>query len=394
MLAGGLGTRLGELTSDCPKPMLDIDGRPFLETIVENLKYFGITEIILSIGYLSKVIIGHFGDGSKFGVNISYVIEDTPAGTGGVLDIARDRLDDVFLMMNGDTLFDVNFHKLYQLLISSDATGVIAMRQLDEVSRYGAIQYDGNQILNLSEKGKSGPGCISGGIYIFRNKVLDYVKKAPLSLETDVLPSLIDDNTLLGMPFNGFFIDIGIPESLKSAQSEIPNWKKKAMVFLDRDGVINIDHGYVADPERFDWVDGATDAISLLNASGYRVVVVTNQAGIARGFYTEEQFLNFANWIDEQLALEGGNIDAWYYCPYHTEAALDEYKKDSHCRKPNPGMLEKAIKEFEPDLKKSFLIGDKSSDIEAANRVGVHGYLFDQHANLHEFVADILANCN
>lgn len=391
VLAGGFGTRLGEITTACPKPMLVVGGRPFLEILIRNLQCFGINKILLSVGYLSEVISDYFGDGSDYGVDISYVVEDTPAGTAGVLYLARDRLDDVFLVLNGDTLFDVNFHWLYQLLDRTQASAAIALREVDDVSRYGAVRMDGNYVSGMSEKEQKGAGLISGGVYIFHRQVLDYVSGSPLSLENDVLPNLISNRKLIGSSCNGFFIDIGVPESLESAQKLVPQWWRKPIAFLDRDGVINIDHGYVSDPDRFTWVDGAIDAIRLLNDSGYRVVIVTNQAGIARGYYTEEQFLSFADWIDDQLAIAGAHVDAWYYCPYHQDADLVQYRRDSKCRKPKPGMLLDAIADFGPDLDRSFLIGDKESDIEAAENAGVSGYLFDERMNLKEFVNGILS---
>ena len=141
-------------------------------------------------------------------------------------------------------------------------------------------------------------------------------------------------------------------------------------VFLDRDGTIIEDIGYINDCSKIIFLPGVTESIKLLNESGFKVIVVTNQAGVARGYFTEETANEINHCVWHMLADKGAFIDKIYYCPHHIEGTVDEYKKDCYCRKPNPGMIEKAAYEFDIDLSNSFLIGDKSSDIEAGLRVG------------------------
>lgn len=147
-------------------------------------------------------------------------------------------------------------------------------------------------------------------------------------------------------------------------------------LFLDRDGVININHGYVHTPEKFDFVDGIFDICRIARAKGYLIIVVTNQAGIGRGYYSEETFLDLTRWMQEQFAREGVEITKVYFCPHHPEHGVGKYKFDSPFRKPAPGMILAAAKEFSVDLSQSVLVGDSESDIQAGIAAGVGRNLF------------------
>ena len=153
--------------------------------------------------------------------------------------------------------------------------------------------------------------------------------------------------------------------------------KRKSAIFFDRDGVLNIDKGYVFRSSDFIWIEGAKEAIKLANDNGFKTFVVTNQSGIARGFYTLEDMQALHDWMQQELALIGARIDRFYYCPYHEVGDVEAYVIQNHPdRKPNPGMLVRAINDFQIDPEESLLIGDKSSDIEAAELVGVEPILF------------------
>jgi D-glycero-D-manno-heptose 1,7-bisphosphate phosphatase len=142
-------------------------------------------------------------------------------------------------------------------------------------------------------------------------------------------------------------------------------------VFLDRDGVINVDHGYVYQAEQFEFVDGVFEACRIFKAQGYKLIVVTNQSGIGRGYYSEAQFAQLTNWMKEQFAAQNCPIDAVYFCPHHPEKALPEYLQQCDCRKPMPGMLLQGISEFSLQASDCVMIGDKSSDIKAAKAAGI-----------------------
>lgn len=159
------------------------------------------------------------------------------------------------------------------------------------------------------------------------------------------------------------------------------------VVFLDRDGVINADIGYLWRREDFVWIPGAPAAIRLFNERGRPVVVVTNQSGVARGYYTEQDVESLHRWMNAELNRQGARIDAFYFCPHHPDGAIPEYTRVCDCRKPQPGMLLQAMEDWRADPAKSVLIGDKESDVAAAAAAGIRGYLFDGK-NLLEFVED------
>ena len=152
-------------------------------------------------------------------------------------------------------------------------------------------------------------------------------------------------------------------------------------LFLDRDGVINLEQGYVHTPEEFKFIDGIFDLVAAANNMGYLVVVVTNQAGIGRGFYSEADFHALTNWMKARFTERGGRIDAVYFSPYHPKYGVGKYRRESDCRKPSPGMLLQAKRELDIDLSKSIFIGDSLKDIQASNAAGVGTTLFLNNHN-------------
>ena len=161
-------------------------------------------------------------------------------------------------------------------------------------------------------------------------------------------------------------------------------------LFLDRDGVINVDHGHVGTLDRFEWVDGAREAVAFATQSGWRVFIVTNQSGVARGFYTEDDVRSLLIWIAEECTVYGGTIDDTRFCPYHPEAPLEAYRRASDWRKPQPGMLLDLIRTWDLTPGRCVMIGDQPTDMAAAERAGIPGYLFPG-GNLLDFVRPILA---
>jgi D-glycero-D-manno-heptose 1,7-bisphosphate phosphatase len=160
-------------------------------------------------------------------------------------------------------------------------------------------------------------------------------------------------------------------------------------LFLDRDGVVNVDHGYVGTRDRFEWVDGARDTVRYATESGWRVFIVTNQSGVARGLYTEDDVRHLLAWIADECRAAGGIIDDTRYCPYHPEAPLEAYRRDSDWRKPAPGMLLDLLRAWNLAADRCVMIGDQASDMAAAARAGIQGHLFPG-GNLLDFVRPIL----
>lgn len=384
VLVGGRGTRLGALTDEMPKPLLNVAGKPFLGYLLKSLLRQGFNDILLLAGYQGAIIEDFCRQNSSDKFTLRCVIEESLLGTGGALKNASEFLSEEFILMNGDTLFDINVNDLLVPSLSNSLAR-LALRSVPDSKRYGRIQLDGAQISAIQEKGVGGEGLINGGIYLLSKKAIGLLPAGISSLETDLFPSLISNKKLEGREYQGFFLDIGIPSDFAAAQTLIPTHLQRPAVFLDRDGVINEDCGYVSSPEQVRWISGAKEAIKFLHDSGYYVFVVTNQAGIARGFYDDAKVNALHDWMQQQLRSIGAHIDAFYYCPHHPD-----FGPPCGCRKPAAGMLIQAMSEWPVEPSGSFMIGDKQIDVEAAINGGIAGYQYLQQIDFDVFVKNIL----
>jgi D-glycero-D-manno-heptose 1,7-bisphosphate phosphatase len=226
VLVGGRGTRLGARTETVPKPMLIIGGTPFLEYLLWFLACSRIERVVLCTGYLGGTIRAHFQDGADLGLRLEYSEEVQPAGTGGALLAARRQLGPEFYVLNGDTILDVHLEELSDLLrFRPEALGAIALRRVEDAGRYGQVCLKGDRIRSFDEKVPSGEGLISGGVYCMKRRALDYLPSPPCSLEKDLFPALARRGELLGLAREGYFIDIGLPETLTQAEVELPRWR-------------------------------------------------------------------------------------------------------------------------------------------------------------------------
>jgi D,D-heptose 1,7-bisphosphate phosphatase len=393
-LVGGLGTRLGALTAATPKPILPCGGRPFLAWLLREFVRYGVTEFLLLTGHLSSQMEQAAADIQATlpgEVRITLSQEPMRAGTGGAVFHARDRLHERFLLCNGDSLFDSNLASLLAAAAGdpADSAGRILLRRLDDASRYGVVTLEQDRITAFQERPPAGtPGIINGGVYLFRKSLVDSLSPA-CSLEADVMPALARAGRLRGTLGSGYFRDIGVPEDYQRAQTEIPALLRRRALFLDRDGVLNVDHGYVGSPDRFEWVDGALDAIRHATGAGWHVFIVTNQSGVARGLYGEDSVRALLDWIADKARAAGGTIDDARYCPFHPAGSVEAYRQAHPWRKPEPGMLLDLIRTWEVDPARAVMVGDQETDMRAAADAGIAGYLFPD-GNLLSFLRPIL----
>jgi D-glycero-D-manno-heptose 1,7-bisphosphate phosphatase len=391
VLVGGLGTRLGELTAETPKPLLPFGDRPFLAWLLRELVRFGVEEFVLLAGYRAEQIeasVRALGALLPREARLIVSREPTQAGTGGAIFHARDHLSERFLLCNGDSLFDCN---LARLLAVGDASelGKMLLRRTDNPSRYGVVGLDGDRVSSFGDRPAPGQaGLINAGVYLFDRRLLGELSPN-CSLEADVLPHLATRGMLRGIVGHGYFRDIGVFEDYAQAQQEIPRLLHRPALFLDRDGVINIDHGYVGSRGRFEWIPGAREAIRAATDAGWHVFVITNQSGVARGYYDEAAVAALHEWMTEEVRCAGGTIDDIRYCPFHPDAAVPAYRHASNWRKPAAGMLLDLMRAWELDPVRCALIGDQETDMAAAHAAGIQGIRFFG-GNLADFVHPIL----
>lgn len=388
ILAGGLGTRLGALTQEVPKPLLEVAGKPFLAHVCANLRRQSIDRITILAGYKGDQIAAHFADDR----HVEVLIEPEPVGTAGALRLAAGKgvLEEQFFLINGDTFFDINFADFACRPLTMDgsaALGRIALRRLSDTGRYGIVTREGTRVTSFDARppveGQS--GYVNGGVYHLQRAVVELIPVGKASLEQDVFPKLAEQGLLHAVCYEAPFIDIGIPSDFERAQTFVPALTRRPALFLDRDGVVNKDIGYLNRIEDFVWVPGALATIKRASDLGYHVFVVTNQAGVARGFYAEDDVLTLHRWIGDRVFEAGGYISDFRYCPHHPQGIVSALARRCCCRKPDPGMLSDLLAHNDVDVSRSLIVGDKPSDLQAGEAVGVAGFLF-QGGNLFEMV--------
>lgn len=380
VLVGGKGTRLGELAREIPKPLMPIEGdRRFLDYLLDEVARQGFDDVLLVCGHLGERVQERYASGRVRNARLRVVREPEARGTAGALREVAGLLDPAFLVMNGDAFLDLNLRAFERAAAALPTPHVLATLEVPNGARYGTVEVQDGRVRAFREKDPSagGPQRINGGLYRLERAVLDNITAVPASLESQVFPALAARGELGAVAVSGYFIDIGLPDSLEQARAELPGVTRRPCAFLDRDGTLNLDAGYTHRAEELVWMPGAVEAIRLLNDRGYRVIVCTNQAGIAKGHFEEGAMHCFHAAMQASLAQAGAFIDAFYFCPYHVDGVVERYRVDHPDRKPKPGMLLRAMQEWSIARSRSFMIGDHRRDLEAAEAAGIRGYLYE-----------------
>jgi D,D-heptose 1,7-bisphosphate phosphatase len=378
ILCGGMGTRLGPLTATTPKPMLEVGGRPFLDHLLSEVVRFGCEEVLLLAGNLGGQIHQHY-HGTRFGrATIKVLVEPEPRGTAGALDFALPQLAAEFLLLNGDSWIDFDLVKL--ALAWRDvpwASVLMLLQHVPDAARFGAVDADDNVVRAFREKDptrRALPGWINSGVYVVRRCVLEGRSGwGEGSLERDLLPDLVAKGQVAAhrAPEGSYFIDIGVPDSLAQARADLPRRRRRPAIFFDRDGTLNHDTGHTHRVEDLRWISGAMDAIRIANEAGFFVFVVTNQSGIARGLYSQDDVLAFHQAMQRQLFSVGAHMDDIAWCPHHPQAPLAQYRQACDCRKPAGGLLKQLMGRWDVDAAGSLMVGDKDTDVSAGAMAGV-----------------------
>lgn len=388
VLAGGQGTRMGKYTQEIPKPMLKVGGKPILQHQIELMSRYQITELVILVNYLKDSIIEYFGDGSKFGVTITYFEEKVPLGTVGGIKEIEDQLTEDFIVLYGDVMIDMNIDKLLSFHNKHNSKATLVLHPNDHPSDSDLVEVDTNQkIIAFHSKphpeGMLYHNMVNAGAYIFTPEVLTFLEKGKKAdFGRHIFPAIYDKIPMYGYNTTEYLKDMGTPDrwseveaaylSGKIAQSNYDNRQKA--IFLDRDGVLNVEKGLFNDPEDLVIYDSAIEAVKDIGKSDYISIVVTNQPSIAKNIASLEELDLIHKKLETTLGNKGAKLDDIYFCPHHPHKGFPEerpeYKIDCECRKPKPGMLLRAVESFNIDLKKSYIIGDSERDILAGKNAG------------------------
>lgn len=377
ILVGGLGTRLGGLTATLPKPLLRCGDRPFLAWLLRELTRYGIDDVLLLTGYLSNVVEAAMPEivaRLPKHVRITCCTEPVRAGTGGALYHARNHLADRFMLCNGDSLLDSNLSRLFSDATgdSKAVTGWIALRRLEDTSRYGLAKLQGDRITAFQEPEAGRPGVINAGVYLLDRGILDDVKSV-CSLERDVLPALASRGVLRGTVVDGYFIDIGIVTDLERAQLELPARLHRPALFLAGDSVID------NSPESNDTfansslIPGAIETIAAANHAGFHVFIIAKISDSRAASHTEGQLTDLRDRLIREIRAAGGTLDDVRASPYHQ----DDAAQATDWRNLSLAMLLDLMSKWEVDPSGSLFIGQHPDDVGAAATAGLSSHRFD-----------------
>jgi D,D-heptose 1,7-bisphosphate phosphatase len=394
ILAGGKGTRLKEVAGNLPKPMVSVLGKPILQHLVEQCVECGISNIKLLVSYKKDIIEEYFGNGSSYGATIQYIGEDIPRGTAGALMDALSELDEQFLVIYGDTFFDIDLSSIWRFHEDQSADATIFLHPNDHPHDSDLVEVDSRSLVQkmhlYPHDAEWRANLVNAAVYMFNKKSLQNInlKSERPDIAKDLFPLMLETKKRLnGYISTEYIKDMGTPKRLSIVERDIKSGKVKSLrkkmpkmaIFLDRDGTINKEVNHLSKQEKFELIDGVADAICKINSAGILVVVVTNQPVIARGELKESELKVIHNKMDTLLGRRGAYIDRLYYCPHHTDGGfkgeIKALKFDCDCRKPKIGMFLQAKKDLNIILEESWLIGDSTRDIFAAQNAGLKNIL-------------------
>ncbi len=398
IMAGGRGTRISSVASDIPKPMIKVEGVPVLEREIACLRQQGFGDIIITVSHLGNIIMDYFGDGSgvspvtgnPFGVKIEYFVENQPLGNAGALFRIKDKLTENFLLLNADAIFDIDFRRFVDYHLQKRADVTLFTHPNSHPYDSGLIIANAdNAVLQWLAKEDNRPqwyrNRVNAGLHVLNKRVLDVEIDTPkIDLDRQVLKPLPGTGRMFVYDSPEYVKDMGTPDryeavcrDYREGTVQAKNLKnKQKAIFVDRDGTINKYVGFLRNIDEFELLEGVSEAVKLINNSGYLCIVATNQPVIARGEVTVSELTEIHNKMETLLGIDGAYVDAIYYCPHHPhrgyEGEIPELKIDCDCRKPKPGLLLRAAEDFNIDLAQSWMIGDGENDIEAGKAAGCH----------------------
>ena len=377
ILAGGQGTRLRPLTNTIPKPLVPINGKPFVQYVLENLKENNIKEIVFLVGYLGEKIEKYFGDGKNFGLKITYSYGPVDYDTGSRIREAKKLFDDTFLLLFCDNFWPMNLKQLQHFYEKTGAPASVTIYSNIDGYTKNKMKVNKKGIVELYDKSRQTPGLqgVDIGYFILKKNLLRDLPKEDFSFEKVVVQRLITGKKLAGFVSDHKYYGLSNLERIPLIEEY---FKPRKVIFLDRDGVINknpLKAEYVKSWDEFHLLPDTLAALKLLTKQKYEIYIISNQAGIARGVMTEKDLQIVHKKFLAICKVNAIKIKQIYYCPHGWDDNCD-------CRKPKPGMLFQAAAEHYFDLTKAFFIGDDERDKEAGDAAGCKTILMKADSSL------------
>ena len=365
ILAGGEGSRLKKIIGKKQKCIAQINKKPFLDYIINQYSKYNFKKIYILVGKSSEEVISLY-HGKEFNfVKIECLAEKKLLGTAGALFKLRNKIKD-FILVNGDSILDIELNKFFPLNENFICKmSLVTNKNYLSNKKLSKLNIKKKIVINTdSEK-----GYMNGGVYLFNKNIFKYIKNKKTSLEEDVLPDLIKKKKVIGKIYkDNFFFDIGTKENYFKSEKLLKKHFNRPAVFLDRDGVINHDYGYVSKFKNFKFKEGVIKGLDFLIKKNYYIFLITNQAGIAKKKLTLNEFKILQIQIKEYLGKKNIFFDSVSFCPHHKDGKIKKFTKNCKFRKPQIGMIKKLYKKWHIETKNSFFIGDQISDELCANR--------------------------
>jgi len=395
ILAGGKGTRLSSRLNGRPKPLIEIDGVPLLERQLRQLAQSGVTDVIILVNHEAVQIDAFLREREWDGLAISLIDDGEPRGTAGAVLACLDRLEDRFLVVYGDTLFDIDVRALWAAHARAACEALLFLHPNDHPFDSDLVEIDEHGYILAFHSHPHPPGAflpnlVNAAFYCLERKALERYRAVvpPLDFAKDLFPRMLADGArLMGYRSFEYIKDVGTPARVDRAEAQLRSGAVRrarrdhpqVAVFLDRDGTLNALRDYVRCTDDFHLLPRAADAVRRLNRNELRVVLVTNQPVLARGECSWAELCAIHAKLETELGQSGAFLDALYVCPHHPDAGFPgevaHLKVDCDCRKPKTGLIHKAAIDLNVELGRSWLVGDSTSDILAAQRAGVRSVL-------------------
>lgn len=392
IMAGGRGTRIASVKADVPKPMIPICGRPILEHQLICLKAQGYTSVTLCVGYLGHVIQEYFGDGKRLGMEISYIEEKEPLGTAGALYFLKDKVQEDILLLNGDIIFDVDFHRFAQFHKAHGQWATLFTHPNSHPYDSGVLETNEQHLvtrwMTKEDERTWYSNRVNAGLHMLAPQVLDMIPELKKTdLDRDLLRPLVEQRRVIAYDSPEYVKDMGTPDRYYAVEEDVRSGRvharnllnKQRAVFFDRDGTINRYVGFLRSLDEFELIPETVEKIRWANSNGYLAIVVTNQPVIARGEVTWDELSLIHKKMETLLGEKGVYVDDIFICPHHPdkgfEGEIAEYKVECDCRKPKPGLLLQAAAKYNIDLAESYMVGDSDNDRKAAQSAGCKAYV-------------------